>query len=239
FEGLDVENLWDTCLDSGAGCSAGSSSAALWVEFDLGERHRLTSTRLFGDANDAWVSTSWSMRIKAAEQDAWTPVFIDRDALHSAWNEIDLDVPARYVRVEIQGDAATGAVEARELEINGVVEPCTASLEICDDGLDNDCDDAIDQQDSNCSPETPEACLDVTVCSDNDSCCPAGCAGEDNDCSVTGTGSVTCTDNPDGGKDCSGTINIQGCNNASDASLIALFLSMFGLFPFRRRENAR
>jgi hypothetical protein len=61
-------------------------------------------------------------------------------------------------------------------------EPCTPTREICDDGIDNDCDGIIDATDSDCaSPPPAEICGD---CADNDgngltdfedpACCGAG-----------------------------------------------------------------
>ncbi|MEZ4270182.1 MAG: hypothetical protein R3C68_01705 [Myxococcota bacterium] len=40
------------------------------MEFDFGETHRLSSARLFGDADNAWVSSAWTLQYKLTATDA-------------------------------------------------------------------------------------------------------------------------------------------------------------------------
>ena len=56
---------------------------------------------------------------------------------------------------------------------------CVPTTEVCSDGLDNDCDGAIDCADSNCtgSPSCP-ACSPVgSSCVNNSDCCGNKCKG--------------------------------------------------------------
>ena len=86
------------------------------MNFDFGQNYDLTSARLFGDANGGWVSTSWQLQYKINTGDPWTTAFSDVNALLNDWVTEELEVTARYVRVEVFGNPAT---HARELEIYG------------------------------------------------------------------------------------------------------------------------
>ena len=110
--------------------------------------------------------------------------------------------------------------------------------EICDDtlGNGNDCDGAVNNQDSDCSVTPPSSCAEVTVCDDNDGCCPEDCIGSDLDCSVTGT--VSCTDDGEGGKTCA-VVGVTGCNTMSRASWIVLLLGMLGFSTIARRRYGK
>ena len=126
-----VTNLWDGCTDGKAACTTGSRSlSSFWVEFDLGQVHRLSSARLFGDANDNWQSSSWSLRYKLLPGDDWTTAADSQNALLNDWSTVSLDTFAQFVRVEVHGSAAGTGTEARELEIYGVPEePSTPTPE--------------------------------------------------------------------------------------------------------------
>ena len=122
-----VTNLWDGCTDGKASCTTGSSSlSSFWVEFDLGEVHRLSSARLFGDANDNWRSGSWSLAYKLLPGDGWTTAVDAQNALLNDWSTAELDVFAQFVRVEVNAPAEGTATEARELEIHGAPEEPSA-----------------------------------------------------------------------------------------------------------------
>ena len=160
-----VTNLWDGCTDGKASCTTGSSSlSSFWVEFDLGEVHRLSSARLFGDANDNWRSGSWSLSYKLLPGDGWTTAVDAQNALLNDWSTAELDVFAQFVRVEVNAPAEGTATEARELEIHGAPEEPSAP-----------------------NPEpTPEPPA------------PDPEGGESN---------ITCVENADGSKTCSGTLS--------------------------------
>jgi len=56
--------------------------------------------------------------------------------------------------------------------------PCTPSAEVCNDGIDNDCDGAVDCADSNCSGDPGCACLPSGAsCTSNSQCCSNNCKG--------------------------------------------------------------
>ena len=159
--GSRVTNLWDGCTDGRPACTTGSESlSSFWVEFDLGEVHRLSSARLFGDANNNWQSSSWSLRYKLLPGDEWTTAADSQNALLNDWSTVSLDIFAQFVRVEVNGSAAGTGTEARELEIYGAPEEP--------------------------SVPTPE---------------PPGSDPEG------GESSITCVENADGSKTCSGTLS--------------------------------
>ncbi|MEZ4270273.1 MAG: sugar-binding protein [Myxococcota bacterium] len=76
---------------------------------------------------------------------------------------------------------------------------CVSVAEVCDDGVDNDCDGFVDEADTDdCA--TTNACDAMASCMDSDGCCPSGCnSAVDNDCSAT---KIVCVDNADGTKTC-------------------------------------
>lgn len=117
-----VEHLWDGCLDQTPVCSTGSGGAsAFWIEFDLGQQYSLTSARLFGDADGNWTTQNWSLRYKNNLSDSWQTAFAGANAFVNGWSSQALVVSARYLRVEVGGNATANAVQARELEIYGTV----------------------------------------------------------------------------------------------------------------------
>ncbi|MEZ4273531.1 MAG: right-handed parallel beta-helix repeat-containing protein [Myxococcota bacterium] len=134
------DHLWDLCLESTPECTSGSNAiASFWLEFDFGSLHHLSSTRLLGDANGVWVSSSWSLHYKSSPSDTWIAAFVDKTALFSDWSIQDLDVSARFVRVEVNGNASGEGTQARELEIHGVPIVSPPKDETCNEG--NNCDD--------------------------------------------------------------------------------------------------
>ena len=88
------------------------------------------------------------------------------------------------------------------------------------------------------SPPTssPSSCAEVTACVDNDGCCPENCLGTDLDCSLSGT--VSCTDDGQGGKICSVT-DIAGCDATRSAPSLALLaaVGVLGISALRRRRR--
>ncbi|MEZ4270807.1 MAG: sugar-binding protein [Myxococcota bacterium] len=117
---------------------------------------------------------------------------------------------------------------------NATIDLChSPTAEICNDGIDNDCDGAVDGADTTCN--ISGTCADETACIDDDMCCPAGCAGSDSDCPVTGNADVLCTDNAAGSKDCTSVVTTQGCSGATGSS-VTLFCLALGLLKRRRRR---
>jgi len=59
--------------------------------------------------------------------------------------------------------------------------PCTPASEVCTDGVDNDCDGAVDCADSNCatSPACTSTCTALGgACTSNGQCCSGSCKGK-------------------------------------------------------------
>ena len=115
------ENLWDGCTDPVTGCLTGAGDiSSFWLEFDLGRSHDIASTRIFGDDEDNWLCMNWSLYHKQTLQDSWTPSFEGINCLVSDWVAQDLaGTSARYIRVEVFGNPAIPATQARELELFG------------------------------------------------------------------------------------------------------------------------
>jgi hypothetical protein len=115
-----IDRLWDKCTTAGS-CSAGTGTASsFWVEFDFGQPYALSTARLFGDIDGNWSSSSWSLQYKQNASDAWTSAFTNANAFMNDWSSQTLsNITARYVRVTVNGNTATNATEARELEIYG------------------------------------------------------------------------------------------------------------------------
>ena len=114
------EHLWDGCLEGTPECTAGAGDiASFWIEFDLGKLHDLILARLFGDADQNWWSTRWSLEYKHNLGDPWSTAFKNVDALINGWSTQYLSIAARYVRVEVFGNQRTRATQARELDIYG------------------------------------------------------------------------------------------------------------------------
>lgn len=116
-----MEHLWDGCLEGTSACTAGAGNvASFWIEFDLGKVHDLTSARLFGDRDGDWWSTSWTLQYKQNLADPWSTAFKNTDAFLNGWSTEHLNMPARYVRVEVFGNQGMRATQARELELYGI-----------------------------------------------------------------------------------------------------------------------
>ena len=81
------------------------------------------------------------------------------------------------------------------------------------------------------------ACSEITACVDNDGCCPEDCLGNDLDCTVTGT--VSCTDDGQGGKTCA--VTDIGCSAMADSMLPMVMLchGLGVLSLIRRRRRGR
>ena len=96
-----VEHLWDGCLDGTPECTSGGYVTSFWIEFDINQNHNLTTARLFGDADGTWLSNNWALKYKVNSEDSWITAFEGVDALLNGWSEQQLDILARYVRVEV------------------------------------------------------------------------------------------------------------------------------------------
>jgi F5/8 type C domain len=116
-----VEHLWDGCVDGTSTCTSGNSTASsFWIEFDLQKLYDLSTARVFGDADENWVSNSWTLMYKNNSTDPWTTAFANSNAFGNQWFSRDLaGVKARYIRVEVNGSIV--GTQARELEIYGTV----------------------------------------------------------------------------------------------------------------------
>jgi hypothetical protein len=124
-----VEHLWDGCTDGTAACTAGNTGvSSFWIEFDFGQQYDLTSARLFGDADGGWTSTSWNLHYRNSLAETWQTAFSGVNASLTGWSTQSLAVAARYVRIEVTGNAAANSTQARELEILGTGYPTTSQL---------------------------------------------------------------------------------------------------------------
>ena len=140
-----VDNLFDGCLSTALGCSAGSEVAeSFWVEFDLGANYNLASTRIFGDTLGTWHSRTWSFETKLTASATYQKVFTSADVYGSAWFERTLGTAGRYVKVTVQGTPGTGRVQARELELLGTLAPVVVPSPV----IDTDGDGVIDSIDN-------------------------------------------------------------------------------------------
>ena len=125
-----VYRLWDGCLDGTSACSAGNGGIAPPFGLSLisAKTYNLSSARLFGDADGTWISSNWTLLYRENVTDSWKPAFSGVNALINGWSTQSLAVTARYARVEVAGNAAAGATQARELEIYGTVWTPSPSL---------------------------------------------------------------------------------------------------------------
>ncbi|MEZ4272381.1 MAG: right-handed parallel beta-helix repeat-containing protein [Myxococcota bacterium] len=164
-----VEHLWDSCTAGTPACTTGAGSiAGFWLEFDFGSLHRLSRARLFGDADGNWISSAWSLFYKVDGEDGWTEAVGASDAQVNDWVSHDLNVLARFVRVEVNGSLAGTGTQARELQIYGEPQTCVPTQEICD-GEDNDCGGLVGDESRHLGDECTTgvgACLQrgVVVC---------------------------------------------------------------------------
>lgn len=118
--GNPLAGLVDGCTDGSALCSPGTgNSSMMWVEFDLGQSYALTSVRLFGDANNSWVSRTWNFLYRENAADSWKTAFIKENAFINGWSTKSLSAVARYVRVEVTGSVDLLSVQAREFQVFG------------------------------------------------------------------------------------------------------------------------
>ena len=108
-----VYRLWDGCLDGTSACSAGNSGVAssFWVEFDFGQNLNLSSARLFGDADDTWISSNWTLLYRENATDSWKPAFSAVNAFFNGGSTQSLAITARYVRVEVAGNTVASALK--------------------------------------------------------------------------------------------------------------------------------
>jgi hypothetical protein len=114
-----VTKLWDNCTTVDICTTGAGNISSFWVEFDFGQSYTLTSARLFGDNDGNWVSSSWSLQYKQNATDPWTSAFTNTNALANDWFIQPLSVSARYARVTVNGNTATPATQARELQLYG------------------------------------------------------------------------------------------------------------------------
>lgn len=74
-----------------------------------------------------------------------------------------------------------GAFASYFSQVSSFLDPgtgCVPSTEVCNDGIDNDCDNAIDCNDSNCSGSPSCSCLPLgSSCTSNGQCCSNSCKG--------------------------------------------------------------
>jgi hypothetical protein len=122
-DGYGPEKLWDGCYegasyDSNICTTGGRDTPSFWVEFDLAQPYVLARARLYGDADGDWVSETWSVRHKMDAGAPWEAVFANSSARENGWMEKTFTITARYLRLEVVGDAA-GKTQAREFEFFG------------------------------------------------------------------------------------------------------------------------
>ena len=133
--GYEAPKLWDGCYDGVSydsnTCTAGGRDIpSFWLEFDFGRLYTISQSRLYGDADGEWVSKTWILKYKKDLPDAWTSAFSNKNAFVNGWLTESLNIEARYVRVEVLGDAinfSPGRTQAREFEIYGAEVVVTPS----------------------------------------------------------------------------------------------------------------
>jgi hypothetical protein len=127
-----VGHQWDNDItDAGI---AGGAVADLWTEFDLGATYQLSTAKIFGDDYGNWTANTWTLKYKLQSGDAWTDAFTNQDCYDYAWFAEDLcsvSCPtARYIRIEVDGNANYPGTQIYELQLFGdiVSEPPTISV---------------------------------------------------------------------------------------------------------------
>jgi len=144
-----VESLWDGVTSSDSEGTAGAGDiSSFWIEFDFGQSYDLTQARLFGDNTGSWWSKDWTLKYKQNQQDNWTTAFSNTNAFFNDWSTQDLTgITARYIRIEVNGNPAVPATQARELEIYGtpsqIQPPTTLQGDLNSDGTVNSLDWSI------------------------------------------------------------------------------------------------
>lgn len=114
---FDASLLWDDCWNEAA-CGVRGLADTVWVEFDLGEPHQLSRARLRGVPFTESRSTRWVLKYRSSLNEDWETAF-SKLADGAKWFEEDLDILARYVRLELRRLVGATASEAREFELYG------------------------------------------------------------------------------------------------------------------------
>lgn len=115
-----IDHAFDDCLAPRSACTVASDHASsITVKFDLGATHELAAARLFGDTRHDWVSRTWSVRLRASEDDPWISVVDGADASFDGWHFTQAgNARARFVELTVTGDPGYG-VEFREFQLLG------------------------------------------------------------------------------------------------------------------------
>ena len=122
--------------------SAGSNqSETMQIDFDLGAIYDLSQVSVYGDMVGTWRSHSWSFYTKEILSGSFSPAFMNEDIRGSQWYDENLNENARYVRVVINGNPGSGAVQAMELVLNGALgETPLPLIDSDNDGVSDDSD---------------------------------------------------------------------------------------------------
>jgi hypothetical protein len=133
--GYEPSKLWDRCYEgalynSNTCTTGGRDIASFWLEFDFKKPYQISYARLYGDADGDWVSKSWTLKYKQTVSDSWATAFSNKNALFNDWSAENLNITARYIRVEVFGNKSfnPGKTQARELEIYGTESVAVSSV---------------------------------------------------------------------------------------------------------------
>lgn len=123
-----LDNLFDSCLTTEAGCTAGTESAeSIMVEFDLGALYELDTVYIFGDRQGSWHGREWTFEYKTSANDSYQTAFSRENAYRNDWSEEAVDETARFVRITMYGTPGNGSVQVREIGLTGTAVASSGS----------------------------------------------------------------------------------------------------------------
>ncbi|MFH1586797.1 MAG: hypothetical protein ABID38_03000 [Candidatus Diapherotrites archaeon] len=153
------------------GCE-GRYYESLWLPFYAGSTVDSVVVEYYYD--DVYIDTTQA-RVEICSGSNWHTRTDCAIQIPSAWSNNSITFTANTGRLNTSGPAylyvvdETGIVNENGFEINfGEEPPCVPETEICNNGTDEDCDNSIDCDDSDCdgTPECPVCTPTTEICGD-------------------------------------------------------------------------